>query len=160
MNDQEAEDWRKKEIAATCYRNKLRQARERKGLTLHEAAESPDNPFRGSAYYDIEGSDAELAWCYSLNELKRICEFLRIHPRDLFCEETTLPIHISEVVEKIKTHCAQLKLSIGTLGDIVGWSLENFYADPAKALEEWNVDCLIDISREVGIDWRRVIAGL
>jgi DNA-binding XRE family transcriptional regulator len=160
MSDQGAEDWWAKEIAATGYRNKLRQARERRGLTQHQAAATIDYPFGDSAYYDIENCDYDLTSCYCLNEIKRICEFLGIHPKDLFCDETTLPIPISEVVEKIKTHCTQLKLSIDAFEDIAGWKLESCYADPSNALKEWNVDCLIDVSRELGIDWRRVIAGL
>jgi transcriptional regulator with XRE-family HTH domain len=156
MNHEEAEIWRKKEIAATNYRSKLRDARERKGLTIHEAAKLINN----SNYYDIEEHDRSFTYSYSLNEITKVCEKLGIHPRDLFCDKNSVPISLSQVVEKIKTHCIEKKLSIGEFENIAGWKLESCISNPANALDDWNIDCLIDVSRELRIDWRCVIAGL
>ena len=156
MNNEEAEAWREKEIAATNYRSKLRDARERKGLTIHEAAQLISE----SNYYDIEEHDGDFVRCYSLGEIKNVCEKLGIHPRDLFCEKTSAVISISEVAEKIKAHCIEKKISIGEFEDIVGWKLESCLSNPATALDDWNIDCLIDVSRKLQIDWRCVIAGL
>lgn len=160
MNDEEAEAWRNKEIASTNYREKLRNARERKGLTIHEAAASMPPIVSRASYYDIELCEADFTDCYSLNVIKYVCEQLDIHPRDLFCDESFPAMSISEVIEGIKKHCAENKPSIGEFGDIVGWRLESYLANSANALEEWNIDCLIDVSRELGIDWRGVISGL
>ena len=156
MNNEEAEAWREKEIAATNYRNKLQDARERKGLTIHEAAQLISD----SNYYDIEEHDRDFTYCYSLGELTKVCEKLGIHPRDLFCDKTSVVISISKITEKIKTHCIEKKISIGEFEDIAGWKLESCLLNPATALDDWNIDCLIDVSRELQIDWKCVIAGL
>jgi len=161
MNDAEAETWRDKEISATNYRNKLRLARERKGMSQHEAADLMAFFLGGrGAYYDIEEHEHDFTYCYSLNEIKRVCKQLDIHTRDLFCENTSVELSISEVIEIIKRHCVGTKVSISEFEDIAGWELESCLENPPKALDEWNVDCLIDVSRELKIDWRCVIAGL
>jgi hypothetical protein len=160
MNDEEAERWWSEQIAATNYRSKVREARERKGLTIHQAAQLMEGNVGGSAYYDIEEHEGDLTACYSLNEAKRMCEQLDIHSRDLFCEKSSPVISIAEVIERIKKHCGENRLSIGEFEDIAGWRLESSLASPANALEEWNIDCLIDVCRELKIDWRHVIAGL
>ena len=156
MNDDEAEAWRKKEITATNYRSKLRDARERKGLTIHEAA---DLIGLIGHYYDIEEHERDFTR-YSLIEITEVCKILSIHPRDLFCDKATAPISISEVIDKIKTHCAEKRISTAEFEDIAGWRIANCLTNPAKALEEWGVDCLIDICRELNTDWHCVIAGL
>jgi hypothetical protein len=157
MNNEEAEAWREKEIAATNYRSKLRDARVQKRLTIHEAAR-----LIGSIghYYDIEEHDHDFTSCYSLCETTEVCKILDIHPRDLFCDKTSSVISIQEVVGRIKAHCIEKKLSISEFGDIAGWKFESCLLNPARALDDWNIDCLIDVSRELQIDWRCVVAGL
>jgi transcriptional regulator with XRE-family HTH domain len=161
MNNEEVEVWREKEIAATNYRSKLRVARERKGLTKHEAAQLIGTIVGSdSNYYDIEENDRDFTYCYSLDEITKVCEKLDLHPRNLFCDKTLAAISILEVVERIKTHCIKKKISIGEFENIAGWKLEGCLSNPADALDNWNIDCLIDISRELQIDWRCVIASL
>jgi hypothetical protein len=160
MTHEEANHWRAEQVAATNYRSKLREARERKGLTIHEAAGLTHFLGGGNNYYDIEEHEGDFNYCYSLNEVKRVCEQLGIHPRDLFCDKSTPSISISEVIERIKKHCGENDLSIVEFEDIAGWRVEGCLANPANALEAWNIDCLIDVSRELKIDWRCVIAGL
>ncbi|MDB6022130.1 MAG: hypothetical protein JWQ04_1987 [Pedosphaera sp.] len=160
MNDEGTEAGNNKEITCTDYRPKLIEARERKGLTIHEAAELMDYPYSGSGYYDIELCEGELNQCYSLQEVKSICEKFDIHPRGLFCDQAFARISLSEVIAKIKKHCAEKQLSIGEFEGIVGWQVESCLTDPAKALLDWNIDCLMDVCREVGIDWRCVVADL
>ena len=113
-----------------------------------------------ASYYDIELCEGDFTCCYTLNEIKRVCGQLDIHPRDLFCDVSSPATSIIEVIEKIKKHCAENKPAIGEFEDVVGWRLESCLANPVNALEQWNVDCLIDVSRELNIDWRGVIAGL
>jgi len=157
MNDDEAEARREKEIAATNYRSKLRDARERKGLTFHAAA---NLICLIGHYYDIEEHERDFTYCYSLFEITEVCKILGLHPRDLFCDKESMPIFISEVIDKIKTHCTENRISISEFENIAGWRIESCLTNPAKALEEWDVDCLIDVCRELNIDWRCVIAGL
>jgi hypothetical protein len=157
MNYEESEIWKEKEIAATNYRSKLRNAREQKGLTIHEAAQSIISI---GQYYDIEECERDFTYCYSLIEITEVCKILGIHPRDLFCDTISASTSISEIIDRIKTHCTEKQISIGEFEDITGWQVENCLTNPAKALEEWDVDCLMDVCRELDIDWRCVIAGL
>ena len=161
MNHEEAEAWRKREIAATNYRSKLRDARERKGLAKHEAAQLISTIVGSdSNYYDIEEHDRSFTYSYSLDEITKVCKKLGIHPRDLFCDKKYAAILISEVAERIKTHCVEKKISIGEFEAIAGWKLESCLSNSTNALDDWNIDCLIDVSRELQIDWRCVITGL
>jgi hypothetical protein len=44
--------------------------------------------------------------------------------------------------------------------NIAGWRVESCLKNPVNALEEWDIDCLIDVCRELQIDWRCIITGL
>ena len=95
-----------------------------------------------------------------MNEISRISKLLDVHPRDLLCDEKPVAISISDVVKNIQKHCTEKKIPINKFEDIVGWRVEGCLTNPTKALNEWNIDCLMDVSRELNIDWRCVIAGL
>jgi hypothetical protein len=144
------------------YREKLKQARERKGWSIHEAATqvAANSVASRANYYDIEQCEGDLTGCYSLDEILRIGKLPEIHPHDLFGDEITAVISISDVIEKIQRHCAERKITINEFEDIAGWRVESCLTNPTKALDEWNIDCLIDVSCELNIDWRCVIAGL
>ena len=144
------------------YRETLRQARERKGWSIHEAAtQVAANSITSRAnYYDIEQCEGDLTSCCSLNEILRICKLLDIHPGDLFCKGNPAVISILDVIRRIQTQCVEKKISIGKFEDLVGWRVESCLTNPTKALNEWNIDCLIDVCKELNIDWRCVIAGL
>ena len=158
MNDQEAEAWREKEIAATNYRSKLRDARERKGLTEHQAAALMK--IGSAAYYDLEAFEGDITGCYSLNEILLICKSLDLRPRELFFDVPVLPLSIDEVISQIARHCSEKSISIAEFEDIAGWRIASCLANPRVALDEWCVDCLMDICRESGVEWSRAIAGL
>jgi hypothetical protein len=146
------------------YREKLRQAREKKGWTIDEAATQAAAVLTEinswADYYDIEQHDGDLTRCYSLNEVSSICKFLDIHPRDLFCAENTPPVAIESVIEKIKDHCAQNGISIEQFEDKAGWEVHACLSNRRAALEEWNLDCLKAVCRELEMDWHGVVASL
>jgi hypothetical protein len=146
----------------SIFRERLSKARERKGWSIDEAATrvATDSIINRASYYDVELCEGDLTGCCSLNQILSICKLLDIHPSDLFCEEKTKAISISEVIDRIKTHCTEKRISIGEFEEIAGWRVENCLINPANALEEWNVDCLMDVCRELNIDWRFVITGL
>ncbi len=162
MTHEESNIWKEKTIEATCYRDKLRRAREQKGWTEHETAAQME--LVSANYYDIEGIDGNLTYNYSLNEILRICAVLDIHPRDLFCDQPALSnstrVTIVEVIDGIKNHCAANSISVIEFEDIAGWRVENCLTKPTAALDEWNIDCLMDVCRETRVDWRAVITGL
>ncbi|HVU08365.1 MAG TPA: helix-turn-helix transcriptional regulator [Verrucomicrobiae bacterium] len=96
------------------YREKLKQAREKKGWSIHDAAIQVEiaGITNRDSYYDIEQHDSEITSTCSLNEILQICNLLEIRPRDLFCDETVSTFTIEEVIEKIKEHCVKNKISI------------------------------------------------
>jgi DNA-binding XRE family transcriptional regulator len=143
------------------YREKLERAREKKGWSLDDAATHMSAAgITRNNYYDIEQYDDEITMCCSLNEISRICNLLNIHPRDLFCDEILSKLTIEEVVAKIKEHCAKNKISVSQFEDAAGWRVESCLSNPKVALEEWNLDCLKGICRELQINWQQVISGL
>jgi len=146
----------------SVYKDKLSQARERTGWSIHEAAtQVADNSITSRAnYYDIEQCEGDLTGCCSLNEVSRISKLLEVHPRDLFCNEKPVAISISDMIKNMQKHCAERKIPIYEFEDIVGWRVEGCLTNPVKALNEWNIDCLMGVCRELNIDWRCVIAGL
>ena len=149
-------------MESTNHREILKQARERKGWSEHEAADqvlfasitSREN------YYDIEAHDGELTSCYSLNEICSLCQLFDIRPKDLFCTESVPPLPIEAVIGKIKEHCAQNGISIEQFEDKAGWCVESFLSNPIAALDKWNLDCLKAVCNELQIDWRGVISSL
>ena len=140
------------------YRKKLREARERKGWSEHEAAAQVQ--LSSSAYYDIELCEDDLTTCYSLSEISKTCKALDLHPHDLFCNEHLSPSTIDEVIANIKKHCAQNQISISKFEDIVGWHVESYLTNPKTALEAWNLDCLKDVCSELQMNWQNIISGL
>jgi hypothetical protein len=144
------------------FRERLSKARERKGWSIDEAATriAANSIINRASYYDAELCEGDLTGCCSLNQILGICKLLDIHPRDLFCEGKTAATSISEVAARINAHCIEKKISIGEFEDILGWRVESCLTNPAKAIEEWNIDCLVDVCRELNINWRGVISGL
>jgi hypothetical protein len=144
------------------YKEKLKQAREKKGWSIDETATqmSAAGITSRNNYYDIEQCGGELTSNCSLGEISRICNLLNIHPRDLFCDEILSQLTIKEVVEKIKEYCAKNKISVNQFEDVVGWRVESCFSNPNTALEEWTLDCLKDICQELQINWQRVISSL
>ena len=144
------------------FREKLIQAREKKGWSIDDAATqmSATGITSRNNYYDIEQFDDEMTGNCSLNNISRICNLLNIHPRDLFCGEMLSQLTLEEVIAKIKEHCAKNKISVSQFEDAAGWRVESCLSNPNAALEEWNLDCLKDVCRELQIDWQRVVSSL
>jgi transcriptional regulator with XRE-family HTH domain len=144
------------------YKQKLKQARERKGWSVDDAATqmSAAGITSRNNYYDIEQFDDEIISNCSLDEISRICNLLNIHPRDLFCDETLSQLKIEEVIAKIKEHCAKNKISVSQFEEAAGWRVESCLSNPKTALEEWCLDCLKDVCQEIQINWQQVVSGL
>jgi hypothetical protein len=144
------------------YQEKLTQARERKGWPIYEAAwqvEAASIMTRNN-YYDVEQCEGALTENCSLAQLVRVCQLLDIHPRDLFSEEPVAALPIETVVQAIKDHCAQKKITTAEFENAVGWLVESALDHPRNALREWNIDCLKDVCDELGLNWLSVISGL
>ena len=150
-----------KGMMSSNYRAKLREARCRLGWSEQEAATRTGLSLPN--YYDLEAYEGELACCYSLNEILRICRAFEMRPTDLIADGTgTLPapVSIETVMKRIQEHCAERKLSISEFEDAAGWRLEPWLAKPRAALDAWNLDCLKDVCRELQINWAVVVASL
>jgi len=143
-------------MEGSIFRERLSKARERKGWSIDETATrvAANLIINRASYYDAELCEGELTGCCSLNHILGICKLLDVHPRDLFCDRKPAATSISEVVARIKAHCNEKKISIGEFEEIAGWQVESCLTNPTNALEEWNIDCLVDVCRELNIDWR------
>jgi DNA-binding XRE family transcriptional regulator len=149
-------------MSETNFRKKLRQAREKKGWSIHEAATEVAAALNMSRenYYDIEMHEDDLTYCYSLSEICTICILFDIHPKNLFSTENVPPLTIEAVVGKIKDYCVQTGISIEQFEDKAGWRVNSCLSNPKTALDEWNWDCLRDVCRELQVDWRAVVSSL
>ena len=142
--------------------SRLRAARAVKGLSEHEVAALMG--ISSACYYDIEACWDELIHVCRLKDISNLCRILGLPARDLFRDyavNLSAPmISFGEVLGRVTEHCRLRRMSIGEFEDVAGWRLSECLADPKKAVEDWCVDCLRDICREIGIDWFQVVAGL
>ena len=149
-------------MSAPDYREKLKQARERKGWSIHEAAWQAEatSIVSRNAYYDAELCEGDLMESCSLNQVIRLCGLLGIKPCDLFCEGSEKPLTLEEVARAVRQYCLKHELPLLEFENQVGWRLETVLENPKSALAEWNIDCLKDVCDMVGVDWKRVLMGL
>jgi len=111
--------------------------------------------------WDIESFDDELGCCYSPCEVRRFCEALGAHPRELFDVTTTgSAVSAKELVERIHAECRKRGVTLEQFEDAVGWSLGQCMEPPERLLEDMSLDGLQWLCRELGIEWHRVILGL
>ncbi len=134
---------------------RLRVARERRGLTTEEVAQrlglSPEH------YEDVEAYAQELETNISLGQLLTLLKELRLDPRELFPDASPgESLSFSSLKAAIEAHMVQHNLAQEAFEDAVGWSLEGPLAD-ATLFRELNLDALKDITAKLGVGWLGVI---
>jgi len=61
----------------------------------------------------------------------------------------------------IREHCRSRGITIGQFEDASGWHLAKSLDDPARFLhDDYSLDGIQDICRELGVDWQRFILSL
>jgi hypothetical protein len=111
------------------------------------------------SYYDLEDCD-DLYNAISLGNIVAISRYLDVQPRVLFtgAEESNKARRISQwdLAERIKAYLRQEAMSQAAFEAKVGWELGGFLDQP-DVISNWNVDCLRDICRELGLDWLQAL---
>ena len=113
-----------------------------------------------AAYYDLESDPSEIFMCISLRDLQRICGCLGVEAFYLFTgnnrSESDVRYDFESIAELIRQHLKRSGQTAMEFSDRVGWEIEPFLRD-AGAGWGWNVDCLRDVCKELGIRWELVL---
>jgi len=137
---------------------RVRQARERCGLTFESIAEQLG--IHPSEYWDLEIHDDEAFTCMSVDELAQISSILGISVDEMLFDERDAPPGVQTPFEVVAARLVdvarQQGLTIAELGDRVGWELADAIANPAS-LGALNVAGLRDVCEAVGVEWRTAL---
>ena len=139
------------------WRKRIKEARQKSGLTHKTVAELAG--ITRESYYDIEGCDEDLVFAYSLSVFFKLIEILGSNLEEF--EELHVVKSKPSDVGEIRTNPFESKLSslvnISELEDIVGYELEESLRNPSKALNDWNIDCLKAVCRELGMNHMEIL---
>ena len=138
---------------------RFREARERVGLSPDEAALRMG--ISSASLWDIECCDDELT-IYSPTEIRRFCQILSLSPRELFgIELQAPPLTATDLATLIREHCLSRGVTIEQFEDASGWHLVKSLAEPERFLhDDYSLDGIQDICRELGVDWQRFVLSL
>ena len=142
------------------YNQRIQNARERLGLKQEQVAESVG--ISSDWYRDLEGSPKEIGMTLDIRQVQKLCQTLQIEPYDLLApadaEKRPTPMSFQELLEKISGYIEREKISLEAFEDKAGWSIESSFKDPNKCLS-WNLDCLLDVTLAIKVDWLRIITS-
>ena len=112
----------------------------------------------GPCIWDIEAHDDEISSCYSVADVHRFCGVLGIRPRELFGFGAASPSLLAdELAALIGEHCRSHGITTAQFEDAAGWSVAKSLDDPERFRHDYPIDGLMDICRELGVDWKRFI---
>ncbi|OAI57391.1 hypothetical protein AYO49_02175 [Verrucomicrobiaceae bacterium SCGC AG-212-N21] len=114
-----------------------------------------------SSLWDIECMDEELT-VYSPTQIRRFCQVLGVSPRELFgIELQAAPLTATDLAVLIREHCRTHGITIEQFEDASGWYLAQSIEDPERFLhDDYSIDGIQDVCRELGVDWQRFILSL
>lgn len=132
----------------------IREARERLGLSLDEAAASVGISM--PHFRDLEEDEDELFMTMSFSEITRLCRLLQLSPRHLLASEPSSVLRQpQELRHLILSYNRRNHISVDEFEEQAGWKVQPFLTvltDPQHQFQEWNVDCLRDICSVLGVD--------
>jgi transcriptional regulator with XRE-family HTH domain len=135
---------------------RFREYRERAGLSHDEAASMMG--ISGPCVWDIETHEEEIGSCYSVADVQRFCGVLGIQPRELFGFEAASPsLSAHEIAVLIREHCRSRGITAAQFEDAAGWSVAKSLDEPERFRHDYPIDGIMDICRELGVDWKRFI---
>ena len=112
----------------------------------------------GPCIWDIETHEEEISSCYSVADVQRFCGVLGIHPADLFDFKTVSPpLSAHEIAALIRQHCHSRGITTAQFEDTAGWSVAKSLDEPDRFRLDYPIDGIMDICRELGVDWQRFI---
>ncbi|HZV35139.1 MAG TPA: helix-turn-helix transcriptional regulator [Verrucomicrobiae bacterium] len=137
----------------------IREARERAGLPPEEAARRMC--ISRSLLRSLESNDDELTALHSPADVQRFCHVLGVRPAELLdvkCQGK--PLTPEDIAAKIFDHCRKKGVDISQFEDTVGWCVTRSLEKPRRFLQDYSLDALRDICRELNLEWERLVAGL
>jgi hypothetical protein len=142
------------------YGKRLREAREGLGKTIGEMAVLLGLSWE--SYRDLEMFDEEIIYTLSLQELITLSKALGIDLVEFFSNGASKPaesVSLDTLAEKIKEYLTAHNLTVAEFEEAVGWEVANCLTEPSQFMN-FNVDGLMDVSRQLGVDWRAVLKDL
>ena len=138
---------------------RIRAARLRAGLDAGTLGASLDLTFEG--YRDLEDFDDEVFDCLSLRQVKTLAEILGVSAAALVAPEgaaiPSVPMSPEDLVRRLVDHMASQQFTADSFGDHVGWDVVPVVNQPTSIWDQWNIDCLADVCRELAVDWLPVL---
>ena len=134
-------------------------ARERANLSEQEAADRMGISL--ASIGDLEAHDDELCSLYSPADVQKFSEVLGIRFTELLGVEEVGPAILPEdLAGLIRDHCHHHNRSIEEFEQITGWHVAKSLSVPRRFLQDYTIDGIQDICRELQVDWQRVVLGL
>lgn len=139
---------------------KIQRQRKKLGLSLEEIAHHVN--ISVNALYDIESYPDEFITTITLNDAKKICDFLRLDILDLLemkypsCSDKNVELLWKNKLKRnelIKTKRISLGISKEKLGDKLGFyteSIDRLESDD-NYLDSWPIDNIVALAKEIKV---------
>ena len=133
---------------------RVRELRERTGKSVEEMASLLD--MSRMSYFDIEFHDDELESVPSLKQVRQLAQYLGVSAAELVTGSTR------DVNERIRWHDLVARtldyrrtngITEDAFEDLVGWKLDDFFASEDAMLDNYPVDFLQVLCKELQIPW-------
>lgn len=115
------------------------------------------------SYADLEWFDDEAFTALSLTQVLSLAEMLHVSVAELLTTDDntarTPSVSMSSLMKTLRTQIQEEGTTVESFGDRIGWDVASAIANPSSAWHDWNVDCLIDVSTAVGVDWLAVLSS-
>ena len=145
--------------SSASYSVRFREARERAKISERDAADRMEISI--ASLGDRESYDNELCSVYSPTDIQRFSRVFAIKPTELLGVETVEAAILPEDIARlIREHCQSHSLSVEQFEDAAGWYVAENLTALQKFLQDYTIDGIQDICRELEVDWKRVIIGL
>src|ERR1043166_2094837 len=145
------------EASKNGYAKRLEFYRKKTGKAIAEVASTIGVSFE--SYVDLELQDNEVFDCISLRELELLAKTLHFNLREFFSPgRDTHPnfVSLEQLADTIKRYLGEHKMTVEQFEDKAGWEVAKALGDPTEFLN-LNLTALMDICREVDVNWLSVL---
>ena len=133
---------------------RVRELRERTGKSVEDMASLLD--MSRMSYFDIEFHDDELESVPSLRQVRQLAEYLGVSAAELVTGSTTDAnerIRWHDLVARTLDYRRTPGITEDAFEDLVGWKLDDFFASEGAMLDNYPVDFLQVLCKELQIPW-------
>jgi hypothetical protein len=126
---------------------------ERSGLSVAQLSKALG--INDSWTHDLLGCEDEIN-TLNLRQALRLAElldvpFLSLLPIQADAKRSSRSFQ--DLADCIRGFCVESQLTVEQFGDEAGWEIEEFLDSPDTALEDWNIDWLVDVCAVLGLHW-------